>query len=42
MSTGRAVQAPAAIAPKATDGRVAEVWTRLEAVADPELDESVT
>jgi metal-sulfur cluster biosynthetic enzyme len=42
MSTGRAVQAPAAIASKATDGRVAEVWSRLEAVADPELDESVT
>jgi metal-sulfur cluster biosynthetic enzyme len=33
---------PAATLPKGASSRVAEVWSRLEAVADPELDESVT
>jgi metal-sulfur cluster biosynthetic enzyme len=42
MSTPRAVQAPAVIVSKGAASRVAEVWSRLEAVADPELDESVT
>ena len=42
MSTGRAVQAPAVIVSKTASSRVAKVWSRLEAVADPELDESVT
>jgi metal-sulfur cluster biosynthetic enzyme len=42
MSTARAVQAPAVIVSKSASDRVAEVWSRLEAVDDPELDESVT
>ncbi|MFM0552213.1 iron-sulfur cluster assembly protein [Paraburkholderia sediminicola] len=42
MSTMRTVQAPAAIVSKSASDRVAEVWSRLEAVDDPELDESVT
>ncbi|MGF6817734.1 metal-sulfur cluster biosynthetic enzyme [Paraburkholderia atlantica] len=42
MSTPHAGEAPAAIVSKGASSRVAEVWSRLEAVADPELDESVT
>jgi metal-sulfur cluster biosynthetic enzyme len=42
MSAAHAVHAPAATLPNSASSRVAEVWSRLEAVADPELDESVT
>ena len=42
MSTAHAVHALAATLPNGASSRVAEVWSRLEAVADPELDESVT
>ncbi|HXZ09317.1 MAG TPA: iron-sulfur cluster assembly protein [Paraburkholderia sp.] len=42
MSTPRAVQASAAAVPEGASSRVAEVWSRLGTVADPELDESVT
>jgi len=42
MSTARAVQAPAVVVSRSAVDRVAEVWSRLAAVDDPELDESVT
>jgi metal-sulfur cluster biosynthetic enzyme len=42
MSIVRVVQAPAGIVSNTAASQVAEVWSRLEAVADPELDESVT
>ncbi|WP_321949427.1 iron-sulfur cluster assembly protein [Paraburkholderia sp. J10-1] len=42
MSTPLVVQASAAIGAEVASGRVAEVWSRLATVADPELDESVT
>lgn len=42
MIAARVVQTPAGIVSKDASSRVAEVWSRLEAVADPELDESVT
>ncbi|MFM0715611.1 iron-sulfur cluster assembly protein [Paraburkholderia strydomiana] len=42
MSTVPVFKALAAIASRIASERVAEVWARLETVADPELDESVT
>ncbi|EEA01872.1 protein of unknown function DUF59 [Burkholderia sp. H160] len=42
MSTPLAAQAPALIVSKGAASQVAEVWSRLEAVCDPELDEPVT
>ncbi|KXU82355.1 hypothetical protein CI15_32945 [Paraburkholderia monticola] len=42
MSTAHAVQARPGCVAKGESGRVGEVWSRLETVDDPELDESVT
>ncbi|QGZ58784.1 iron-sulfur cluster assembly protein [Paraburkholderia acidiphila] len=42
MSAPLSVQAPAAVVSRVASSRVAEVWSRLATVADPELDESVT
>jgi metal-sulfur cluster biosynthetic enzyme len=42
MNTPHAVQAPPVDVTTGAPGRVAEVWSRLEGVSDPELDESVT
>ncbi|HKR40667.1 MAG TPA: iron-sulfur cluster assembly protein [Paraburkholderia sp.] len=42
MSAPLVVEASAAVVSNAASSRVAEVWSRLATVADPELDESVT
>src|SRR5579871_5307378 len=42
MSTAHAVQARPGCVAKGESGRVGEVWSRLETVDDPELDEAVT
>ncbi|BFG81067.1 iron-sulfur cluster assembly protein [Paraburkholderia terrae] len=42
MSTSHAARAPAVMVSAGASSRVDEVWSRLDTVADPELDESVT
>lgn len=42
MNSARAMQATTPAVPMVTSSRVAEIWSRLGAISDPELDESVT